>query len=168
MGQNSSPTLSNIYLHQYELRYMKDKIKKDKEHAYLFKENKRYIDDMICINDMGEFGKEFQNIYPNSLELNCEHNGTKATFLELNISIVANMFTYKLYDKRDNYRFKIVRMPYLSSNIPAGIFYSTFTSEILRIARATLNFNEFILYKLLLTRMLSQGGDKTMIKKFHQ
>ena len=146
---------------------MKDKIKHDKKHAYMFSDNKRFIYDLICVNDMGEFEKEFPNIYPKSLQLKCEHSGMKATFLELDIEIQNNMFSYKLFDKRDNYHFEIVRMPYISSNIPARIFYSTFTSELLRIAKATLKINDFTdKSRLLIKRMRSQGGEEIIIKKF--
>ena len=146
---------------------MKNKIKDDKKQAYLFNENKRFIDDMICINDMGEFGREYKNIYPESLDLKCEHNGSKATFLDLEIKIENNKFSYKLFDKRDNYDFKIVRMPFISSNIPTRIFYATFTSEILRIARTTLKLKEFTdRSKTMIQRMRTQGGDENMIKKY--
>ena len=41
----------------------------------------------------------------------------EATFLELDIMIWADIFVYKLYDKRDAFPFSIVR-----SNIPLNIF----------------------------------------------
>ena len=50
---------------------------------------------------------------------------------------------YKLFDKRDAFPFFIVRMPYISSNIPSFIFYGTFKSEVLRIARSTLRYEDF-------------------------
>ena len=54
------------------------------------------------------------------------------------------VFMYKLFDKRDAFPFSIVRMPDLSSNIPSNIFHGTVFSELLRIARATLLFDDFV------------------------
>ena len=116
---------------------------------------------------MGEFGKEFKNIYPDSLELKCEHSGMKATFLDLHIEIEQNTFSYKLFDKRDSYAFKIVRMPYISSNIPNRIFYATFTSELLRIARTSSKEKDFTdKSNLLIRRMRAQGGNDNIIHRY--
>ena len=57
-------------------------------------------------------------------------------------------------------------MPYLSSNIPEFIFYSTIKSELLRIAKNTLkceNFKSRVIY--LLTHMKNQGGSLIRFKK---
>ena len=59
---------------------------------------------------------------PNDLELKYEHNGNHATFLDLDIKISGDKFIYKLYDKRDEFPFFVVRMPDRRSNIPSYIF----------------------------------------------
>ena len=104
----------------------------------------RFIDDLCAINDGGDFGNSFLNIYPPELELKVEHEGPHATFLDLDISIAGNRFIYKLYDKRDSFNFFIVRMPQMTSNIPSTILYGSVMSEFLRIARCTLLFEDFI------------------------
>ena len=108
----------------------------------------------------------YKDIYPPELELKIEHQGGHATFLDLDITIKDDIFVYKLFDKRDTFPFFIVRMPHLSSNIPSSIFYGSIFIEILRIARCTLLFDDFIprLSELLL-RMNSQGGDTKLIMK---
>ena len=66
-----------------------------------------------------------------------------------------------MFDKRDAFPFFIVRMPNIKSNIPAYIFYGTFLSEILRIARCTLNYVDFLnRASLLYKRMVTQGGSE--------
>ena len=126
----------------------------------------RFIDDLCAINDGVDFGNSFLNIYPPELELKVEHEGPHATFLDLDISIAGNRFVYKLYDKRDSFNFFIVRMPQMSSNIPSAIFYGSVLSEFLRIARCTLLFEDFIpKANQLFHRMISQGGNKTIICK---
>ena len=73
---------------------------------------------------------------------------------------------YKLFDKRDAFPFFIVRMPDLSGNLPQNIFYSAIGSELLRIARATLLYEDFK-YKAidLTTRMLKQGASSDKMIK---
>ena len=100
------------------------------------------------------------------LQLKCEHQGTHATFLDLDIPIVDCIFVYKLFDKRDDFPFSIVRMPDLSGNIPAFIFYGSIMSEFLRIARCTRLIEDFIpRAKMLCERMVSQGGSKNVVIK---
>ena len=113
------------------------------------------------LNDGGEFANTNKNIYPEELDLKLEHSGTHATFLNLDINITDGKFVYKLFDKRDSFPFFIVRMPYLSSNIPKNIFYSALIGEILRIARSTLFFKDFLpKAKELVKRMINQGAEK--------
>ena len=73
-----------------------------------------------------------------------EHKEEHTTFLELNITIDDDIFIYMLFDKRDKFPFFIVRMPYLSSNIPSPIFYVLIFPEFLRIARCTLRLTDFV------------------------
>ena len=89
-----------------------------------------------------------------------------ATFLELDIQIVDEIFDYKLFDKRDDFPFSIVRMPDLSGNIPSFIFYGSIMSEFLRIARCTRLITNFIpRARSLCERMISQGGSKYLVLK---
>ena len=111
-----------------------------------------------------EFGTLFKDIYPNELELKVEHEGDSASFLNLDIRVEENQFVYKLYDKRDAFPFSIVRMPYLSSNIPKKIFCSALIGEFLRIARATLYLLDFELKAIdLVQRIVNEGGDRKCV-----
>ena len=94
-----------------------------------------------------------------------EHGNTTASFLDLDIEIVNNRFVTKLYDKRDSFPFKIVRMPDRSSNIPSKIFSSSIGAETLRIARISSSSESFISScQNLFERMLRQGASKPGIK----
>ena len=98
------------------------------------------------------------------MELKCEHLGASATFLELDILIRNNIFGYKLFDKRDAFPFSIVRMPELLSNIPSNIFCGSVFSELLRIGRATLLFDDFVpRASQLYHRMCLQGGSRAKL-----
>ena len=104
----------------------------------------RFIDDLNAINDNGEFKKKTKKIYPEELELEKENKGyIEATFLDIGIKILDNKFTYKFYDKRDDFGFPIVIMPYATNNMPSIIFYSMFMSELLRIVKCSSGINEF-------------------------
>ena len=79
--------------------------------------------------------------------------------MDLQIEIVDKAFVTCLYDKRDDYSFKIVRLPYRSSNLPKKMFISSIAAEILRIARVTSALDSFVSsVKVLMRRMLSQGA----------
>ena len=149
---------------------MHKQISNDIARARKFHGCTRFIDDMCCLNDSGEFGKSYNEIYPDDLQLKCEHRGNHATFLDLDITIEDGVFVYKLFDKRDDFPFHIVRMPDRGSNIPSYIFYGTVLSEYLRIARSTLRLNDFIpRVSSLVVRMLNQGGQYfKLFKQFNK
>ena len=159
MGIDPAPFWANLHLYSYECRFVTSLMTIDKGRAMKFRYATRFIDDECNLNDGGEFGRSFHSIYPPNLELKCEHQGSHATFLDIDITIVDGIFVYKLFDKRDGFPFFIVRMPDLSGNIPSHVFYGSVMSEFLRIARCTLLYKDFLsaiisLYK----RMLNQGG----------
>ena len=95
-----------------------------------------------------------------------EYSGSHVSFLDLFIEIINEKFQYKLFDKRDNFAFQIIRMPYYDSNIPFFTFYGTIFSEFLRIARSSSQVTDFInRAHILKTRMTSQGGVESMVLK---
>ena len=159
MGIDPAPFWANLFLYAYEVRYMSDLIASDKVKARHFHSTKRFIDDLCALNDGGEFGRVYKDIYPSELELKVEHSGSHASFLNLDITINEGLFVYKLFDKRDDFPFSIVRMPYVSSNIPESIFYSAMVGEFLRIARSTLLFSDFLpKTRELIHRLKNQGA----------
>jgi len=166
MGIDPAPFWANLYLYWYECKYIDDLLKRDKIRALKYHGCSRFIDDMCCINDGGDFGLTFNNIYPPSMQLKIEHQGNHATFLDLDINIREGQFIYKLYDKRDDFPFFIVRMPDKRSNIPSFIFYGSLMSEFLRIARTTMNFDDYLpRAHNLVQRICNQGGNKNSIAK---
>jgi len=166
MGIDPAPFWANLFLYQYESKYVQNLVSNSSPSAYNFHSVGRFIDDLCAINDKDEFYSCYGNIYPNQLQLKVEDHGTHATFLDLDISIENNIFRYKLFDKRDAFPFFIVRMPHKDSNIPSVIFYSSIYSEVLRISRCTLLLEDVIpriceLFK----RMLKQGAIKSFLIK---
>lgn len=100
------------------------------------------------------------------MELKKEHESLHVTFLDLETNVDNNIFVYKLFEKSDAFPFSIVRMPFLSSNIPYNIFYNTILSEMLRIARCSLLYKDFLIKaRELCQRMIRQGAEVIFGKK---
>jgi len=165
MGSDPAPFLANLFLHYYENKWIRTNKKRDINKVRRFTNVFRFIDDLVAINDNGEFERCYSEIYPPELELKKENIGySEGTFLDLMIGIRDNKFFISLYDKRDTFPFAIVRMPHLDSNIPSKIFYSAFGGEILRFARNTSDPNLFKdNTKCLIHRMLKQGGKNNIL-----
>ena len=167
MGIDPAPFWANLFLYAYEVNYMSELIPLDKVKARHFHSTYRFIDDLCTLNDGGEFGRVYKDIYPSELELKVEHYGSHATCLNLDLNIREGICVYKLFDKRDDFPFSIVRMPYVSSNIPESIFYSAMVGEFLRIARSTLFFNDFLPKARELIHRLNNQGAKQHISIRH-
>ena len=164
MGIDPAPFWANLHLYAYECKFMTSLMSTDKRKAMRFMYATRFIDDECNLNDGGEFGRSFHLIYPPELELKCEHQGTHATFLDLDINISNGIFVYKLFDKRDGFPFFIIRMPDLNGNIPSHVFYGSVMSEFLRISRCTLLYSDFVSSAIgLFKRMVNQGGSRSQI-----
>ena len=155
---------SYLFLHYYESKYVKKVKKKDLFTARRFRNTFRFIDDLLAVNDDGEFERSFKDIYPPELELKKERGGDSVSFLDIKISISGRSFETSLFDKRDSFPFSIVRMPYKCSNMPSKIFYSTIGAEILRIGRISSSSKLFVSSaKPVVQRMLRQGANFKMI-----
>ena len=135
--------------------------------ALKFNKTKRFIDDVGSINNDGLLVKDKERIYPKELVLNEENTNDKmGTFLDLSITVDANKFVTKTYDKRDDYNFEIVNYPDLSGNIPRDSAYGIFTSQILRNARVCSKTADFLdRIKLLTGKLISKGYEKIRLKK---
>ena len=77
----------------------------------------------------------------------------------------------KIYDKWDDFNFKIINFPNMCSNIPASPAYGVYISQLIRYARASSNYSDFLKRHLYLrNRLLDQGYQKIRLirslKKF--
>ena len=71
----------------------------------------------------------WQLIYPDSLTLNKDEVDSAANVLDLDISInVEGKFSCKVYDKRDDFGFKVVKFQPLMSNHTSSVLYGTYYS----------------------------------------
>jgi hypothetical protein len=122
----------------------------------------RYIDDVLSINNSG-FAELLPLIYPPELEVKeTTYTASSASFLDLYLEFDdSGQLSTKIYDKRDDFNFKIINFPNMWSNIPASPAYSVYISQLIRYARASSNYSDFLKRHLhLRNRLLDQGYTK--------
>ena len=166
IGSDPAPFFANLFLFHYESEWIRSISRVDFARARRLFNTFRFIDDLTALNDQDEFARSFKEIYPAELTCNKENTGnTSATSLDLAINIIGDEFDYKLFDKRDAFPFFIVRFPYYSSNMPAKMFFSTISAEILRICRASAQYDSFInACNPFMKRMANQGAVKHKVR----
>ena len=83
----------------------------------------------------------------------------KSDYLDLTFIIdIGGKLSTRLYDKRDDFDFHIVNFPFLSSNIPPGLSYGVYISQLIRHARCCSHYEDFrYCHKCLVDQLLSQG-----------
>ena len=89
--------------------------------------------------------------------------------LDLHIELNPNtkLYDYKLFDKRDKFKFKIVNYPDLSGNISTTCAYGVYT-ELLRYSKLSSNFSDFNFRSSLLKNKLSnQSYDMAKLNKLY-
>ena len=81
------------------------------------------------------------------------------SFLDLYLEFDdSGQISTKIYDKRDDFNFKIINFPNMCSNIPASPAYGVYISQLIRYARASSNYSDFMKRHLhLRNRLLDQG-----------
>jgi hypothetical protein len=111
-------------------------------------------------------------IYPPELEVKeTTDTDSFASFLDLYLEFDdSGRLSTKIYDKRD-FHFKIINFPNMCSNIPASPAYGVYISQLIRYARASSNYSEFLKrHRYLRNRLLDQGYTKIRLirslKKF--
>ena len=148
-------------------------LKAGKKHlAQQFNFTYRYIDGVLSLNNT-KFAEYLEFIYPRELEIKeTTETAASSSFLDCYLYIDNGMLTTRLYDKRDDFNFPIVNVPFLSSNSPSAPVYGVYVSQSIRYARACSNYQDFMERgKVLTTKLLSQGYQKTKsvatLKKFY-
>ena len=158
MGTNCAPLLADLFLYSYESEFLQKLVKDKKIHeARAFNFTFRYIDDVLSIK----------------LEVKeTTDTASSASFLDLYLEFDdSGQLSTKIYDKRDDFNFKIINFPNMCSNIPASPAYGVYISQLIRYARASSNYSDFLKRHLhLRNRLLDQGYKKIRLirslKKF--
>lgn len=139
MGTDCAPYMANLFLHYHEDKFISSNRPKKWHLCEVLSHNKRYIDDMLVVNAGDLFDQVKDDIYPKELVLNKESEKTDTVhFLDMNIAIKEGAFCISLYDKRDNFPFKIVNFPFLDGNVPLQIGTSVIISQLVRFSKCSL------------------------------
>ena len=78
-------------------------------------------------------------IYPTELQLNkANSSDTEAPFMDLNLPIKNGIVSSKIYDKQDDFNFKIVNFPFPDVDVPRSPSFGAYISQLIRFARVCL------------------------------
>jgi hypothetical protein len=85
-------------------------------------------------------------IYPAELEVKeTTDTASSASFLDLYLEFDdSGQISTKIYDKQDNFNFKIINFPNMCSNIPASPVYGVYISQLIRYAKVSSNYSDFL------------------------
>ena len=114
----------------------------------------RYFDDLLNIP---YFEGMVNQIYPPDLQLNkANTTDTEAPFLDLHLSIANGFVSSKIYDKRDDFDFDIVNIPFLDGDVPRPASYGVYISQLIRFVRVCNHVADFNARNKCLTAKLFQ------------
>ena len=124
----------------------------------VFDSTSPYLDDLLII-DNNFFDSMVSHIYPSKLQLNKAYvSGTEASFLDLHLSISDGFVKTKIFDKRDDFDFDIVNLPFLYGDVPRSTSYGVYISQLIRFARVSSHADDFnTRNKVLTAKLLRQG-----------
>ena len=168
MGTNCAPYLANIFLHMYEVEFIK-KLNLEGKHkvSTLLNNMFRFQDDCLVLNDCKQFSRYYNSIYPTEMVLeNTNVNAMESNYLDLSITLRNGFFSYKSYDKRDDYTFEVIKYPDLSGNIPIKPSYGVFVSQCKRFAEVNSVLQNFVEdIKTLHSRLIMQGFTSSILRE---
>ena len=166
MGTNCGPYLANIFLHHYEQNFIKQMVESEQWYtlqqlAALF----RYQDDCLVFEDNGEFSRVLMDIYPAEMEIeNTNLSANTSTYLDLYISVHRGKYSYRVFDKRKEFNFKVINYPFLPSNNPKYATYGVFTSQLIRLCQVNSNIHSLKKsFKELCSQFIKQGFNKSKV-----
>jgi len=143
-------------------------MKADMSKAVEFSTIFRYIDDLFSvIND--NFGNSIREVYPSELELkDTTLSSTEVCYLDAKIvqGDSSAPFHISVYDKREDFEFRIANFPFMDSNIPATPVYGVYISQLARYARICTAKADFMhRLRSLSFRLKQQGLKSTLLVK---
>ena len=72
----------------------------------------------------------------------------------MQLSISNDIVSTKIYDKRDDFDFEIVNIPFLDGDVPRSTSYGVYISQLIRFSRASSHVDDFNTRNKLLTQKL--------------
>ena len=159
MGTNCAPLVADLFLFCYERDFMMS-LSDDQQADVIdaFNTTSRYLDGILSINNV-YFDNMVCQIHRSELQLNkANRSDTKAAFLDLHLSIFNDIVSTKINDKRDDFDFEIVDIPFLAGDVPRSTSYVVYISQLIRFARVSSYITDFNTRNKLLTQKLLKQG----------
>ena len=156
MDTNCAPLVANLFLFCYERDFMMS-LSDDKQADIIdaFNTTSRYLDDILNINNNVNCDKMVSQIYHSKVQLNLIPT---PRFSDLQLSISNEIVSSKIYNKRDDFDFKIVNIPFLDGAVPRSTSYGVYISQLIRFAPASSHIAYFnTRYKVFTQKLLKKG-----------
>ena len=168
MGTHYAPHVADLFLVCYDSDFMLSLLDNNQtDIVQAFNSTSRYLDDLLNI-DNPYFEYMEGQIYPTEQLNKANSADTEAPFLDLDLSITNGIVSSKIYDKRNDFNFKIVNFPFLSGDVPRSSSYGVYISPLIRFARVCSNDDDLKNRNLFLTVKLSKQGYRYMCHKFEK
>ena len=108
-----------------------------------FNSTSKYLDNLLN-NDNLYFEGMVNQSYQSELQLNkANTSDTEAPFLDLHLPISNGFVSSKIYDKRDDFDFDVVKFPFLDGDVPRRPSYGVYISQLLRFSRVCSHVDDF-------------------------
>ena len=127
----------------------------------------RYIEDFLLLNN-SHFSDHLYRIYPSELKIkDIIYSRNSALNLDLHLeSDRQDKLCTHIYDKRDDFDFQIVNIPYLYSNILSSPAYGMYISLLIRYSQANSHYHDFLQCCVVLKeKLLNQGYARSRLEK---
>ena len=154
------PLLADLFLYLYESEFLQNLVKDKRIHeTKAFNFTYRYIDDVLSINNP-RFAEFIPLIYPPEMEIKeTTDTASSASILDLYLEFDDSVqLSTEIYDKRDDFNFKIINFPNMCSDIPAPPGYGVYISQLIRYARASNIYSDFFKRHLLSEKQTTGPG----------
>ena len=144
MGTYCAPLVADLFLFCCERHFMKNLSSENQPDVIkAFNFTSRYLDDLLNI-DNPYFEGMVNQIYPPELQFNkANTSDTEAPILDLHLSISNGFISSKIYEKRDDFDFDIVDLPFLDGDVPRRPSYRVYFSHHIRFARVCSHVDDF-------------------------
>lgn len=141
-GNSASPLIADLTLMAMEVRYILANQQDYSKNKFIAA---RYMDDLFLIgSNLSKILENNKHMYHFSLKLNqTSQSKTVGDFLDITINLQNNKLITKLYNKTDDFPFKVLKFPHFDSNVHSRIICSTIAGEITRITRSCSNISDF-------------------------
>ena len=165
MGGNASPLMADLTLSMMEFEFAKNEPATNRDIEYW----KRYIDDILIAN-YHRFMEVASTVYASELVLERTNETFEAApFLDLALD-VSNQLTISVYNKTDDFSFKVLRYCFADSNVHTNVGLGTFYSQLVRFARISNKVCDFERRVLqIFTEFIEHGFSReSLISRFFQ